>query len=443
MNSIPETADTLIHPGWMIPVVPEGLVLRDHSIAITAGNICAILPRAEAGNIQADRVIELPQHALMPGLINCHGHAAMSLLRGYADDQALMPWLEQHIWPAEAAHVSAEFVADGTQLAIAEMIRAGTTTFSDMYFFPDVVAETASRLGMRCQISFPIFDFPTVWARDADEYISKGISLLQQFRHSELVSVVFGPHAPYTVSEATLTKIGTLADELDLAVHIHLHETAGEVLQAFEEHGERPLDTLNRLGLLGPKTQCVHMTDLGDQDIDLLAETGSHVIHCPKSNMKLASGTCPVAKLLANGVNVALGTDSAASNNNLNMFSEMQFAALLGKITSADAAALPASEALAMATIRGARALGIEDRVGSLELGKAADIIAVDFSQPEFQPVYNPISQMVYASNGSQVTHSWINGQMVLGERELLQIDQRALTTRIQDWQQRINNGIQ
>ncbi len=443
MNSIPETADTLIHPGWMIPVVPEGLVLRDHSIAITAGNICAILPRAEAGNIHADRVIELPQHAIMPGLINCHGHAAMSLLRGYADDQALMPWLEQHIWPAEAAHVSAEFVADGTQLAIAEMIRAGTTTFSDMYFFPDVVAETASRLGMRCQISFPIFDFPTVWARDADEYISKGISLLQQFRHSELVSVVFGPHAPYTVSEATLTKIGTLADELDLAVHIHLHETAGEVLQAFEEHGERPLDTLNRLGLLGPKTQCVHMTDLGDQDIDLLAETGSHVIHCPKSNMKLASGTCPVAKLLANGVNVALGTDSAASNNNLNMFSEMQFAALLGKITSADAAALPASEALAMATIRGARALGIEDRVGSLELGKAADIIAVDFSQPEFQPVYNPISQMVYASNGSQVTHSWINGQMVLGERELLQIDQRALTTRIQDWQQRINNGIQ
>ena len=443
MNSIPETADTLIHPGWMIPVVPEGLVLKDHSIAITAGNICAILPRAEAGNIHADRVIELPQHAIMPGLINCHGHAAMSLLRGYADDQALMPWLEQHIWPAEAAHVSAEFVADGTQLAIAEMIRAGTTTFSDMYFFPDVVAETASRLGMRCQISFPIFDFPTVWARDADEYISKGISLLQQFRHSELVSVVFGPHAPYTVSEATLTKIGTLADELDLAVHIHLHETAGEVLQAFEEHGERPLDTLNRLGLLGPKTQCVHMTDLGDQDIDLLAETGAHVIHCPKSNMKLASGTCPVAKLLANGVNVALGTDSAASNNNLNMFSEMQFAALLGKITSADAAALPASEALAMATIRGARALGIEDRVGSLELGKAADIIAVDFSQPEFQPVYNPISQMVYASNGSQVTHSWINGQMVLGERELLQIDQRALATRIQDWQQRINNRTQ
>jgi 5-methylthioadenosine/S-adenosylhomocysteine deaminase len=443
MNSIPETADTLIHPGWMIPVVPEGLVLKDHSIAITDGNICAILPRAEADNIQADRVIELPQHAIMPGLINCHGHAAMSLLRGYADDQALMPWLEQHIWPAEAAHVSAEFVADGTQLAIAEMIRAGTTTFSDMYFFPDVVAETASRLGMRCQITFPIFDFPTVWARDADEYISKGISLLQQFRHSELVSVVFGPHAPYTVSEATLAKIGTLADELDLAVHIHLHETAGEVLQAFEEHGERPLDTLNRLGLLGPKTQCVHMTDLGDQDIDLLAETGAHVIHCPKSNMKLASGTCPVAKLLANGVNVALGTDSAASNNNLNMFSEMQFAALLGKITTANAAALPASEALAMATIRGARALGIEDRVGSLELGKAADIIAVDFSQPEFQPVYNPISQMVYASNGSQVTHSWINGQMVLGERELLQIDQRALATRIQDWQQRINNRTQ
>ena len=323
------------------------------------------------------------------------------------------------------------------------MIRAGTTTFSDMYFFPDVVAETANRLGMRCQISFPIFDFPTVWARDADEYISKGIKLLHQFRHSELVSVVFGPHAPYTVSETTLAKIGTLADELDLAIHIHLHETAGEVLQAFEERGERPLDTLDRLGLLGPKTQCVHMTDLGDQDIDLLVETGSHVIHCPKSNMKLASGTCPVAKLLASGVNVALGTDSAASNNNLNLFSEMQFAALLGKNYAEDAAAIPASEALAMATIRGARALGIEERVGSLELGKAADIIAVDFSQPEFQPLYNPISQVAYACNGSQVTHSWINGQIILNDRELLHIDQRALGTRIKDWQQRIDNGTQ
>jgi len=440
MNSKTGSVDTLISAGWIIPIVPDGLVLANHSIALRDGKIVAILPDEEAKSLDAGQRFELPQHALLPGLINCHGHAAMSLLRGYADDQPLMPWLEQHIWPAEAAHVSEEFVADGVELAIAEMMRSGTTTFSDMYFFPDITAETAKRLGMRCQISFPIFDFPTVWARDADEYISKGIALLRQFRHSDLVSVIFGPHAPYTVSDSTLTKVTMLADEMDVAVHIHLHETRGEVLQAFEEHGERPLDSLNRLGLLGPKTQCVHMTDLGEQDIDLLAETGSHVIHCPQSNMKLASGTCPVGTLLESGVNVALGTDSAASNNSLNMFAEMRTAALLAKLYSEDATTLPAAEALAMATIRGARALGIEDRVGSLEVGKAADIIAVDLSQPETQPLHNPISQLAYATNGSQVSHSWIGGKAVLEEGRLAGIDLHNLGSRITNWQQRIQS---
>ena len=443
MHPIPETADTLIHPGWIVPIVPQGQALTDHSLAIEDGNITAVLPRVDANTIQADQVLELPQHVLMPGLVNCHGHAAMSLLRGYADDQSLTPWLEQHIWPAEAAHVSEEFVADGVELAIAEMIRSGTTTFSDMYFFPDVTAQTAKRLGMRSQISFPIFDFPTIWARDADEYISKGIKLLRQYRHSDLVSVIFGPHAPYTVSEPTLAKIATLANELDLGVHIHLHETRAEVLQAFEANGERPIDSLNRLGLLGPKTQCVHMTDLGEQDIDLLAETGSHVIHCPKSNMKLASVTCPIDKLLASGVNVALGSDSAASNNSLNMFEEMQTAALLSKLHSQDATALPAAEALAMATLRGARAIGMEHRIGSLETGKAADIIAIDFSQPETQPVFNPISHLAYACNGSQVSHSWIDGQLVMRDRKLTQIDIQALADRTGAWQKRIQDGSQ
>ena len=435
------SADTLIHPGWIIPMTGEPALLSEHSIAISGSQISAVLPRSEAEKLAAENVLHLPGHAVMPGLVNCHGHAAMSLLRGYADDQPLMRWLEDHIWPAEAEHVSEEFVADGVELAIAEMIRSGTTSFSDMYFFPDVTAGLAKKLGMRCQISFPVFDFPTVWANDADEYISKGIKLLRQFRHSDLVSVVFGPHAPYTVSEPTLAKIATLANELDLAVHIHLHETTGEVLQAFEEHGERPLDTLNRLGLLGPKTQCVHMTDLGDQDIDLLAKTGSHVIHCPQSNMKLASGACPVSKLLARGVNVALGTDSAASNNSLNMFTEMQSAALLAKLNSGDATALPAKEALAMATIRGARALGIDETVGSIEVGKAADVIAVDLSGPETQPLHNPLSQLVYACNGSQVTHSWINGQMVMDNRKLTQIDANALTARIENWRQRLQSS--
>lgn len=438
MTSRPITADTLIHAGWIVPVVPLGSVLENHSIALTGDRISALLPRAEAQAIEARNVLELPGHVLLPGLINCHGHAAMSLLRGFADDQPLMPWLEQHIWPAEQAHVSEEFVRDGTELAIAEMIRAGTTTFSDMYFFPNACAKAAQRLGMRCQITFPIFDFPTAWGQDADDYIRKGLALRDDFKHSSLVTVVFGPHAPYTVCEANLAKIATLAAELDAPVHIHLHETAGEVLMAVEQSGERPLDTLHRLGLLGPRTQCVHMTDLGDQDIALLAATGAHVVHCPQSNMKLASGTCRVGALQAQGVNVALGTDSAASNNDLNLFGEMQAAALLAKLHAHDASALPAADALAMATINGARALGLEDRIGSLELGKQADLIAVDLSGPETQPLYHPLSQLVYACNGSQVSHSWIAGKLVMADRKLTHIDLQALALRINQWQQRI-----
>ncbi len=440
MNPQPQTADTLIHPGWIVPVIPRGAVLENYSIALTGDRITALLPRQEALAIDAQQVLELPQHALLPGLINCHGHAAMSLLRGYADDRPLTPWLEQHIWPAEDAHVSAEFVRDGTELAIAEMIRCGTTTFSDMYFFPDACAAAAQRLGMRCQITFPVFDFPTVWARDADEYISKGLAVRDDFRHSTLVSVGFGPHAPYTVSEANLVKVATLAAELYVSIHIHLHETSGEVLQAVEQNGERPLDTLQRLGLLSPRTQCVHMTDLGDQDIALLVATGAHVVHCPQSNMKLASGACPVNKLLNKGVNVALGTDSAASNNDLNLFGEMQTAALLAKLQTMDATALPAADALAMATINGARALGMEDLIGSLEVGKQADLIAVDLSGPETQPLYNPLSQLVYACNGSQVSHSWIAGNLVMAQRQLTHIDLPALATRTRAWQQRISS---
>ncbi|HBM84734.1 MAG TPA: TRZ/ATZ family hydrolase [Halieaceae bacterium] len=443
MNTPAETVDTLLHPGWIIPVAPAGQILRNHSLAIRGEQIVAVMPRAESAKLQAAEVFELPDHALLPGLINAHGHAAMSLLRGYADDLSLMPWLEQHIWPAEGRHVSDEFVADGAALAITEMLRAGTTTFSDMYFHPDACARVAQRMGMRCQISFPVLDFPTAWARDADDYISKGLALRDAVKHSRLISVGFGPHAPYTVSHPNLAKVAMLAAELDASIQIHLHETRGEVLQAVEAHGERPLDSLHRLGLLGPRTQCVHMTDLGEQDIALLAETGAQVVHCPQSNMKLASGACPVARLLAAGVNVALGTDSAASNNGLNLFGEMRSAALLAKLTSSDASALSATQALYMATLGGARALGLDEQIGSLETGKLADLIAVDLSGPETQPVYNPVSQLVYACNGSQVTHSWIGGQLRLRERQLQGVDLAAITTRTEYWQQRITGTQQ
>jgi len=427
-------ADLLVHPRWLVPIVPRGTVLENHSLAIRDGRIQALLPRSEARLIQATQEIELPGHVLMPGLVNCHGHAAMSLLRGYADDLPLMPWLEQHIWPAEGRHVSQEFVRDGTLLACAEMIRAGTTTFSDMYFFPEATAAAAQKAGMRCQITFPIFDFPTAWGSGPDEYISKGLRLRDDLKHRELVSVVFGPHAPYTVSRPVLERIATLAAELDLPLQIHLHETRGEVLAAVEQHGERPLDTLNSIGLIGPRTQCVHMTDLGDQDIALLAAAGAHVVHCPQSNMKLASGACPTGKLLARGVNVALGTDGAASNNDLNLFGEMQAAALLAKLHSADATTLAASDVLYMATMGGARAMGQEEQIGSLEAGKLADMIAVDLSGPECQPVYNPLSQLVYACNGSQVTHRWVAGRALMSERELMTLDLAEVLQQSSQW---------
>ena len=440
MSSLPEFVDTLIHPGWIIPVIPEGDVLTGFSIALRDDKIVAILPTQETTYITARDTYTLPEHALIPGLVNAHGHAAMSLLRGYADDLPLTPWLEKHIWPAESAHVSEEFVRDGVELAIVEMIRSGTTCFSDMYFFPDIAANTAQLMGMRCQIAFPVFDFPTIWAQDGDEYINKGLSLRDKLKHSELVSVVFGPHAPYTVNEENLTKVATLAAELDVAVHIHLHETQGEVHQGVEQNGERPIDTLHRLGLLGPKTQCVHMTDLGEQDIDLLQATGAHVIHCPASNMKLASGTCPVNKLRAKGINVALGTDGAASNNSLNLFNEIRLAALLAKLHTGDAGALSAQQALSMATINGARAMGMGDTLGSIEVGKFADLVALDMNSPETMPLYNPISQLVYACNGSQVTHSWINGKLVLEDRKLKNVDLNGVIQKTQKWRHRIGS---
>lgn len=438
MSELPEKPDSLLHPRWIIPVVPTGTVLEDHSVVVHQGRIAAILPRSRARALNASSERELPDHVLIPGLVNAHGHAAMSLLRGYADDHSLMPWLREHIWPAEAAHVGAGFVHDGSLLAMAEMLRAGTTTFADMYFFPEETAHAVHDVGLRCQLAFPVFDFPTAWGSGPEDYLRKGLALRDDYKHHPRISVVFGPHAPYTVGEATLARIAILAAELDLPVHIHLHETRSEVLQAVEQNGERPLDSLQRLGLLSPRTQCVHMTDLGDQDIAQLAASGAHVVHCPQSNMKLASGVCPVEKLLAAGVNVALGTDGAASNNDLSLFGEMHSAALLAKLHSGDAAALPAARVLEMATLGGARALGLDDHIGSIEPGKAADLVAVDLSGPETQPVHHPLSQLVYACNGSQVSHCWVDGALLLEGRHLLTLDSEALRNRCAHWQQTI-----
>ncbi|MFP6839666.1 MAG: TRZ/ATZ family hydrolase [Pseudohongiellaceae bacterium] len=438
----PIQADLLIHAKWILPVVPTGTVLEDHALAIRNKKIIAITASRDAeSSISATTNIHLDSHALIPGLVNVHGHAAMSLLRGIADDISLKQWLEQVVWPMESKFVSAEFVRSGANLAIAEMISSGTTCFADMYFFPDQVASAALDANIRVQLASPVLDFPTIWAQDAEEYIYKATQLHDNYRNSELVHTAFGPHAPYTVSDQPLMKISTLAEELDVPIHMHVHETATEVEEAVQADGRRPLQRLAELGLLGPRLICVHATQLIDTEIELLAAHGASVAHCPASNLKLASGLCQVAKLLDAGVNVALGTDGCASNNDLDMFSEMRCAALLAKIVAADASALPAAQALELATINAARALGLDTVIGSLETGKYADITAVNLDRLNTMPLYNPVSQLVYAAQASQVSHVWCGGKLIFENGELKTMDRGLLKESVITWQQKISQA--
>lgn len=433
------TVDSVIHARWIVPVDGHDRVLDNHCIALNGGTIAEICPSLE-GHARFPHAAhtELPDHALMPGLVNTHGHAAMSLFRGIADDLPLMTWLQDHIWPLEGRWVSEEFVYHGARLAIAEMLRGGTTCFADMYFFPEATARAAVEAGIRVQLAAPVIDFPTPWAANADEGIHKTVQLHDQWRGSELVSIAFGPHAPYTVSDEPLKKIGMYADELDMPIHMHVHETLNEVTEAVAQTGLRPIRRLHDLGLLTPRLLCVHATQLDTDDLALLAGSGAHVVHCPESNLKLASGFCPVQKLVDEGINVALGTDGAASNNDLDMFSEMRTAALLAKACAQDARALPAHQALAMATIHGARAMALDHLVGSLETGKRADIIAVDLARFNTQPVFQPDSQLVYSTQAGQVSHVWVNGQLLLREGTLTTLNDRQILDQTQEWQQRL-----
>jgi 5-methylthioadenosine/S-adenosylhomocysteine deaminase len=437
-----KTTETLLHARWVIPVEPDATVLEYHSIAIDEGRISAILPSADARHsYQAQTTLELDQHALIPGLINAHTHAAMTLLRGIADDLHLMDWLQNHIWPAEQRWISEQFVHDGTQLAVAEMLRSGTTCFNDMYFFPEVSARVAASSMIRTCVGMILIDFPTAYADNPEEYFAKGLALHDEHKHHPLVSCAFAPHAPYTVSDQPLKKVRMLADELDLPVHIHLHETASEIANSLKDTGQRPLDRLEQLGLLSPNLVGVHMTQLEDSEIQRLSDNNTSVVHCPESNLKLASGFCPVQKLVDAGVNVALGTDGAASNNDLDMLGEMRSAALLAKAVHQDASALPAHTALRMATLNGARALGMADKTGSLETGKWADISSIDLGALETQPLYDPVSQLVYAAGREQVTDVWVAGQHVLKDRALTHLDTRELIQRAHGWQTRIAAG--
>jgi len=432
--------DTLIHARWIIPVEPESVTYEHHTLVIDSGKIIDLLPTELAKQkYQGATTENLENHALLPGLINCHTHAAMTLMRGIADDLPLMDWLQNHIWPLEQKWMSEAFVKDGTDLAIAEMILGGTTCFNDMYFFPEITAGQAIHHGIRAKIGLIVIDFPSVWAENSDEYIEKGLALHEQLRLSDLCSTAFAPHAPYTVSDEPLQKIRTLADELELPIHIHIHETFHEVEQAQAQTGQRPLQRLHELGLVNPLLIAVHMTQLSNEEIGLFAKSGAHIVHCPESNLKLASGFCPVARCLAAGINVALGTDGAASNNDLDMFGEMRTAALLGKAVAGNASAIPAMTALRMATINGAKALGLDTCCGSLSVGKAADVIAIDLAHLETQPLYCPVSQIVYAASRQQVTDVWVAGKRLLKQRQLTTINIDELKTKIAEWQYRLS----
>lgn len=436
-----QEVDTIINAGWIIPVEPANTALENHSLVIHNGHIVDLLPSSDvAEKYQAQQQHHLPEHVLTPGFINAHTHASMSLMRGLADDLPLMTWLQDHIWPAEAKFVNEEFVYNGTQLAIAEMLRCGTTCFNEMYFFPDQAARATSDAGIRATIGMILIDFPTAWAQNSDEYLEKGIALHDEYRNHPLINTALAPHAPYTVSDEPLQRAITYAEELDIQIHMHIHETADEIKGEVEKTGKRPLARLHELGLLSPRLIAVHMTQLTDDEIELIKKTGVHVVHCPESNLKLASGFCPVAKLKEAGINLALGTDGAASNNDLDMLSELRSCAQLAKAVSGDASALPAYQALEMATLGGARALGIDQQVGSLTIGKAADITAIDLSELESQPIYHVISQIVYTAARHQVTDVWVAGKQLLKSRQLTTLDKEELIKQAQQWRDKIKS---
>ena len=434
-----QAIDLLVIPAAIVPVEPAGAVLPDHALAVDAGRIVAVLPVADALARYAPRERrDLPQHVVLPGLVNVHTHAAMSLMRGLADDLSLMDWLQNHIWPAEGAHVSRAFCLDGVRLSAAEFIRCGITCANDMYFFPDASAEGFSDAGLRAVVSLIVIDFPSAWASGPDEYFAKGIALHDSLRGNPLVRTVFAPHAPYTVGDAALRKTRAYADELGIGIHMHVHETEFEVADAVQKSGKRPWERLKDLGLLGPDFIAVHMTQLTDQEIAEAAQYGVHVAHCPESNLKLASGFCPVQRLLDAGVNVAIGTDGAASNNDLDMLGEMKTAALLAKGVARDAQAFPSPKALHAATLGGARAVGLDSEIGSLVAGKSADFIAVELSAPHLQPVYNVISHLVYAAGRGDVSDVWVAGRALMRDRRLLTVDEDAVIATARQWRSRI-----
>lgn len=439
MPSAPATIDLIIEARWIVPVEPAGCVLENHAVAINEGRIVAVLPQSHAKKQFLPRETKrLPHHILIPGLVNLHTHAAMALLRGIADDLPLMTWLQEHIWPTEAKHVSAQFVFDGTRLACAEMLRGGITCFADMYFHPKAVAEAALACGMRASVGLVTLDFPSAYASDADDYLSKGLAVRDTLQDEPLLSFCLAPHAPYTASDQTFSRVVTLAEQCDLPIHTHLHETRQEIDESIARYGVRPIERLHRLGVLGPNLIAAHGVHLLPQEMALLARHSSTVSHCPSSNLKLASGIAPVAEMLAHGVNVGLGTDGSASNNRLDLWGEMRLAALLAKGASGCATVVPAQQALHMATLGGAQALGLAGETGSITPGKWADLCAISINHEALMPCYDVISLLVYSAGREYVSDVWVAGKPRFSEGNLLGITEFELKNLASLWQNQI-----
>ena len=437
--------DLILSARWVLPIVPSNTLLENCAVVVQSGKILDVVPVLVAREkYQATENINLDEHVLIPGLVNLHTHAAMSLMRGLADDLPLMPWLQEHIWPAEAKLVSPSFVRDGTLLACAEMLSGGVTTYNDMYFYPEAAAAASVQAGMRANLGLVVLEFPTQYATDADDYIAKGSDARDHLRDEPLISFSFAPHAPYTVADGTFQRIATLAEQLNIGVHTHLHETQDEITQSEQTHGLRPLARLANLGILGPNLTLAHCVHLQDAEIKLLAAHGCHIAHCPSSNLKLASGIAPIAEYAKSAVNIGLGTDSAASNNRLDMFTEMRLAALLAKGQSGDATAISAHHALQMATINGAKALGLDDKIGSIEVGKLADLTAVKISDFAMQPCFDVASHLVYVAGREQVSHVWVNGDLKYHKPEnsagvFSNIEPQELTEIVAKWQPKVS----
>ncbi len=431
----PEKIDLLIEPAWIAPV-DTNETLRNHAVAVDAGRIIAVLPIGEARDrFSPERRVVLEDHILIPGFVNAHTHAAMSLMRGLADDLPLMEWLQKHIWPAETANLSPQFVYDGTRLACTEMLLGGITCFNDMYFFPEATAAAAAEFGMRAMLGITTLEFPTPYASDAADYLDKGLAVREEWLNHPLIGFCLAPHAPYTVSDTSFERILTLSEQLNLPIHCHIHETHHEIEESRRQHGATPLQRIKRLGLLGPGFIGVHAVHLTDEDIQLLAETGAQIAHCPTSNLKLASGIAPVARMRQMGINVGLGTDGAASNNRLDMFGEMRLAALLAKGSTGDASVLPAREILRMATLDGAKAIGLGDEIGSITPGKSADLVAVSLETLNTKPCYDPVSHLIHVAGRECVTHVWVGGKCCVDHKKLVHAGQNDLESAIALWQ--------